>query len=189
MKLKTKDMILVSIFSALMVVGAYIRIPFPALPITLQPFFCALAGVLLGYRLGFLSQIIYIILGLIGLPVFAQGGGISYVLNPTFGFLAGFAVSTLVIGKIIEKLKTINPGTLLTALISGLAVIYAIGIPYMYLILGVYMKKPDITIGYVITVNIPYLIKDFVLYVIIAVTVLSALPALRKAGLSGIRQL
>ena len=187
MKLKTKDMILVSIFTALMIVGAFLRIPFPILPITLQPFFCALAGILLGSRLGLLSQLVYIALGLAGLPVFAQGGGISYVFNPTFGFLLGFAASAFVIGKITEMLKAINLKNLLLSLISGLLVIYSLGIPYMYLILDLYMKKPGITAWYILSTNIPYLIKDLVLYVIIAISVVSSIPVIKKAGLAGIR--
>ncbi len=185
MKLKTKDMILVSIFSALMIVGAFLRIPFPVLPITLQPFFCALAGILLGSRLGLLSQVIYIALGLAGLPIFAQGGGISYVFNHTFGFLLGFAAGAFVIGKIFELLKQINLRNLLISLAAGLVTLYAIGISYMYLILGLYMKKPGITVLYVFSTNVPYLIKDLVLYVVIALTILSALPAIKKAGLAG----
>ena len=186
MKLKTKEMILVSIFTALMVVGAFIRIPFPILPVTLQPFFCALAAILLGSRLGLISQIVYIVLGLAGLPVFAQGAGISYVFNPTFGFLLGFAVCAFVIGKIAEKLKTINLKNLLISLIPGLAVLYVIGIAYMYFILGIYMKKPGITVSYIVITNIPYLIKDLVLFTIIAISIVSALPVIKKVGLAGI---
>lgn len=187
MKLKTKDMILVSIFSALMIIGAFLRIPFPVLPITLQPFFCALAGVLLGSRLALLSQLIYIVLGLVGLPVFTQGGGIAYVVNPSFGFLIGFAVSAFIMGKIMEILVAIKLKNLLISLISGLFTIYAIGIPYMYIILGLYMKKPGITAWYVISTNLPYMIKDLVLYVIIAISIVSAIPAIKKAGLPGAR--
>lgn len=184
MKFKTKDMILVSIFSALMIVGAFLRIPFPILPITLQPFFCALAGILLGARLGLLSQLIYIALGLAGLPVFAQGGGISYITNHTFGFLIGFAVSAFVIGKIIEITKVINLRNLLISLISGLMTIYALGIAYMYFILGFYMKKPGISAWYVLSANIPYFIKDLVLYVIIAISLVSAVPLIKTARAS-----
>lgn len=187
MKLTTKDMILVSIFSALMVIGAFIRIPFPVLPITLQPFFCALAGILLGARLGLLSQLVYIALGLTGLPVFAQGGGISYVVNPAFGFIIGFAASAFVMGRIMEIRKTTDLKNILIALISGLLTIYAIGISYMYIILSFYMKQPGITAGYVLATNFPYFIKDLVLYVIIAISVVSAIPSIKKAGLPGVR--
>lgn len=184
LNLKTKDMIIVSIFSALMVVGAFIRIPFPMLPITLQPFFCALAGILLGSRLGLLSQLVYIALGLAGLPVFAQGAGISYVLKPSFGFLLGFAVCAFVIGKLSEFLKTTNLRNVLISLISGLVAVYAVGMTYMYIILNLYMKIPGITALYVLSFNLPYVIKDLILYVIVAISVVSALPVIKKAGLA-----
>lgn len=183
MRLTTKDMILVSVFSALMVAGAFVKIPFPYLPITLQPFFCALAGILLGSRLGFISQFIYLLLGLAGLPVFANGGGITYFLQPSFGFILGFAAAAFVIGKLSEALKTINMKNTLISLLAGLGTIYALGIPYMYLMLAVYMGKPGITMGYVVSVNFPYFIKDLILYIVIAVSVNSALPVLKRARL------
>ena len=105
MKINTRDLILVSLFTALMVVGAFIKIPFPLLPITLQPFFCAFAGLILGSRLGALSQIIYVVMGLVGLPVFTQGGGLIYVFVPSFGFLLGFILGAYVIGRISENFK------------------------------------------------------------------------------------
>lgn len=187
MRIKTKDMILVSFFSALMAAGAFIRIPFPILPVTLQPFFCALAGVLLGSRLGLISQLVYIFIGLAGLPVFAQGAGITYVLKPSFGFLVGFAACAYIIGKIIEIMKTINLKTLMISLFSGLLAIYGIGMAYMYIILGIYMKKPGITIPDILLLNMPYFVKDFVLFTIIAICILPVIPVIKKAGLAGIR--
>lgn len=174
--MKIKDMLLVSLFTALMAVGAFVRIPFPLLPVTLQPFFCAFAGILLGSRLGALSQLVYLFLGLIGLPVFASGGGISYVLSPSFGFLVGFAAAAFVTGLISERQKKRSlPGNL-AAVLAGLLVIYAVGIPYMYLILAFYLKKPEISLLYAVTTNIPYAVKDLILFFIVA---LSANPIIR----------
>ena len=68
--MKTRALILTALFAALTAVGAFLRIPFPIAPITLQVFFTAMAGVLLGPRYGALSQLVYVVLGLIGLPVF-----------------------------------------------------------------------------------------------------------------------
>ncbi|MBS3969060.1 MAG: biotin transporter BioY, partial [Clostridia bacterium] len=75
---------LVAMFASLTAVGAFIKIPIPYLPITLQVFFVFLAGILLGPRLGALSQIVYLTLGLVGLPIFAEGGGLGYVFHPSF---------------------------------------------------------------------------------------------------------
>lgn len=180
MKIKTSEMILVSLFTALMAVGAFVRIPFPVLPITLQPFFCALAGIILGSRLGTLSQLVYVILGLVGTPIFSKGGGITYIFEPSFGFLLGFIAGAYVIGRVSEILKEINLKNTVISVMSGLAAIYTAGIPYMFLILRFYMNKPKITFWYVLATNFPYMIKDLVLYVIIAATAASVLPVLKK---------
>ena len=81
---KTRNLILCSLFAALIAVGAFIRIPIPVVPFTLQILFTTLAGLLLGSRLGATSVCIYIALGLLGLPIFAEGGGFAYVLKPRF---------------------------------------------------------------------------------------------------------
>lgn len=77
MKFTTRELMLIPLFTALMIAGAFVRIPFPLLPVTLQAFFCALAGLILGPRLSAVSMAVYAALGLAGVPVFAQGGGIS----------------------------------------------------------------------------------------------------------------
>ena len=76
---KTKNLILCGLFTSLIVVGAFIRIPIPVVPFTLQLLFTMLAGLLLGGKWGAASVCIYIVLGLMGLPVFAEGGGLAYV--------------------------------------------------------------------------------------------------------------
>jgi biotin transport system substrate-specific component len=136
MKIKTKDMILTALFAALTAIGALIRIPVGPVPITLQDLFTALSGIILGPFLGSLSQLLYVLLGLFGVPVFASGNvGISAILSPSFGYLIGFIISPIIIGKIITN--KINPSFLkiLIATAVGLLAIYLIGIPYMYIIL------------------------------------------------------
>ena len=76
------NLILIALFAALSVVGAFVKIPTPLVPFTLQTLFCVYAGFLLGARRGFASQLLYLLIGLIGIPVFALGGGPSYVLQP-----------------------------------------------------------------------------------------------------------
>ena len=76
----TKKIVLCGLFVALMAIGAFIRIPIPMLPITLQTMFVLYAAVILGGRLGAVSVLVYVIMGLIGVPVFAEGGGIWYVM-------------------------------------------------------------------------------------------------------------
>ncbi len=183
MKINVRDMTLVALFAALMVVGAYLKIPLPWVSLTFQPFFCAFAGILLGARLGFLSQLVYIAMGLVGLPVFTQGGGLLYVLKPSFGYLIGFAAGAYIIGKISETLGRVNVVNSAAALISGLVVIYAIGVPYTYLILRFYMHKPDVAI--VGATLVPLFIKDLVLFLLIAAVSSSIVPRVRRSVITG----
>lgn len=178
MKINTREMIIVSLFCALMTIGAYLKIPFPIVPITLQPFFCAFAGILLGSRLGFLSQIVYIIMGLIGLPVFTSGGGITYIFKPSFGYILGFAFGAYVIGFISERIKKQNPLKRLATLTAGLIVMYAFGIPYTFIIMKFYLKSPEAAIVW--SSIIPFIIKDFILFIIIAGSANKVTPILRK---------
>lgn len=134
--MKTKDLIYCALFAALTAIGAFIHFQFMHATITLQCFFTAMAGLLLGARLGALSQALYVGLGLVGLPIFAAGGGFSYVFNPTFGFLLGLIPAAWVIGRLAEKNRT--PLRLALACAAGFAVLYAIGLPYIALIVNVY---------------------------------------------------
>ncbi|MCX7950699.1 MAG: biotin transporter BioY, partial [Clostridiales bacterium] len=80
MNFKTSDMTKIAMFSVLTALGAYIQIPIPYVPITLQVLFCVLSGIILGSRKAAFSQIIYVLIGLVGLPVFAGGtGGIQTI--------------------------------------------------------------------------------------------------------------
>ena len=94
--IKTRDLIYCALFAALTAIGAFIHFQLFQATITLQFFFTAMAGLLLGARLGALSQLVYVALGLIGIPIFAAGGGFNYIFNPTFGFLLGLIPTTLV---------------------------------------------------------------------------------------------
>ena len=84
-KISTKEMILCALFAALIAIGAFIKVPLPYVPFTMQLMFTTLAGILLGSRLGAMSTGIYIAIGLIGIPVFTKGGGIGYIFQPVQG--------------------------------------------------------------------------------------------------------
>ena len=123
-----RGMVYASLFGALTALGAYIIIPLPPVPITLQTVFLGLAGTLLGGRLGALSQTVYLLLGIIGLPVFAGGkAGLGVLFGPTGGYLIGFVAAAFVIGK-LTAMKT-RPGFawLCFSIISGEAVMYGFG--------------------------------------------------------------
>ena len=136
---QTKSMILAALFAALTAVGALIRIPTPISSFSLQVLFVAMSGVLLGSKWGLLSQLTYILLGLVGLPIFVSGGGPGAMLQPTFGFLLGMAAMSWLVGFIIER-RGAKFSTICWACALGLIPLYAIGLPYMHVILTVYMK-------------------------------------------------
>jgi biotin transport system substrate-specific component len=137
----TKSLILCALFTALLAIGALIRIPIPPVPFTLQILFVMLAGLLLGSRRGAISVLIYIALGLIGVPVFAGGGGIGYVLVPTFGYIIGFAFGAFAIGKAVEKLRFTYLNLLFSCFV-GMLIIYAIGMAYLYIVSNLIISSP-----------------------------------------------
>jgi len=139
---KTKNMVLCAMFVALIAAGAFIKIPVPVVPFTLQYLFTMLAGLLLGAKRGFISVCIYILLGLVGLPIFAQGGGIGYVFQPSFGYIIGFAVGAFVTGKIANKSSKPSYKRLLAANFIGLGFVYLLGMVYYYLISNFYLGTP-----------------------------------------------
>lgn len=137
--MKIRTMTRVALFAALTAVGAFIRIPLGYSSITLQTFFTAMAGCVLGPWYGALSQLVYVALGLVGLPVFTQGGGIGYLVQPTCGFLIGLIPAAWVIGRIAGRKP--EPKQIVPACLLGYGVLYAIGVPYMALILNTFLGK------------------------------------------------
>lgn len=139
--LSARDLVLCALFASLIAAGAFIKIPVPLVPFTLQFLFTNLAGVLLGKKRGLISVLLYIFIGLAGIPVFTQGGGPAYVLQPTFGYILGMALGTWLAGLITER----GAGSMKTYLIAGavnLVVVYVIGMIYFYFIKDFYLGTP-----------------------------------------------
>jgi len=141
-KIKTIELVLCGLFTALTAVGAFIQVPVPGMDyFTLQFLFVLLAGMLLGSRLGAFSVLAYVLIGLVGFPIFAAGGGIMYVLRPSFGYLIGFIFTAFVTGKLVENLKITGIKKYLLAAFAGLFVCYAIGLTYKYFMLNLYVGE------------------------------------------------
>jgi biotin transport system substrate-specific component len=130
-----------------MAVGANITsfVPFMVVggvPITLQTFFAILAGAILGSRLGSIAMIVYLLVGLVGAPVFSRfGGGPSTIFNPTFGFIVSFIFTAYVVGKIVEKKKSVLAFCI--ASLIGMAVNYLFGTNWMYFAYKLWAAAPD----------------------------------------------
>ena len=140
----TRNLVLCSQFAALIAVGAFIKIPIPVLPFTLQFLFTMLAGLLLGGRYGALSVCAYIVIGLMGFPVFTEGGGLLYIFKPTFGYIIGFALASYATGTFANRVPNPSFGRLLAANLMGLGIVYLLGMAYYYFISNFYL---DTTIG------------------------------------------
>ena len=95
-----KSAILVIIGTALLAISSKIQTPFTLVPATMQTFVVMFLGIILGYKLATLTIILYLIEGSFGLPVFAKGGGIEYLLGPTGGYLVGFIFTAFFAGHI-----------------------------------------------------------------------------------------
>ena len=134
--MKLRMMIYTALFAALTAVGAFFRLPLWPVAITLQFLFTAMAGVLLGPKYGALSQAVYVAVGLVGVPVFTAGGGVGYVFQPSFGFLLGLIPAAAVIGALSARAE--SPWRVGLACLAGLGALYAVGLPYMAVILNVY---------------------------------------------------
>jgi len=138
MRSQLKMFLLASLLATLTAVGAFVRVPMIPVPFTLQTFFVLLAGNLLGPYWGAISMIVYLLLGLVGLPVFAGGSGLGIVLSPTFGYLVGFPVAAYFVGK-KRSFVNVEPRKksfylLFFYQVLGLMIIYVCGIIYMFCI-------------------------------------------------------
>ena len=179
--MNTRTLTRTALFAALTAAGAFIRIPLGYSSITLQFFFTAMAGCLLGPVWGPVSQAVYVALGLIGLPIFTQGGGLTYLLQPTCGFLIGLIPAAWVIGLLTAHRP---PHPVRTALVclAGLAVLYAVGLPYMTVILNQYMGK-DMDFSAILWAGmLPFLPGDM-----LKIAVTAALAPLLQKRLSAAR--
>lgn len=172
---------LIPICTALTAAGALIRVPIAPVPITLQNFFVILSGILLGAKAGACSQVIYILIGLIGLPVFSGGGGISYLMKPTFGYLLGFICASAVAGYVMDS-RPYNARTIFLASVLGMSAIYLVGVPYLALYFFTVVQKSD-AIGIAVkTGMLVFLPSDIVKCVVLSIVLpkLKVIPEMRK---------
>lgn len=130
-------------------------------PFSILPILVLMSGLVLGAEYGALAMLIYVILGLFGLPVFSSApfGGFGYVLKPTFGYILGYVAAAYVVGKVYR------PGSLLwagIASISGLLVLYLFGLTYLYAILRWVLDRPTDVAGVLAMGFLPFITLDLV---------------------------
>lgn len=165
-----------ALFVALMVASAFISIPFPLVPLTFQTAVAILCGLLLGWKKGIISMTAYMVAGLIGIPVFAAGGGIYYVLKPSFGYILGFIAAAGVGGAICGGKTSFF--RVCAAAIAAFAANYIIGIPYC--IVAAHLSGVGNLVNLLIVGNLVYMPKDFALALIAAVVASKVAPAIKR---------
>ena len=147
-----RDVILILSFSVVTAVCAKLKVEVGAVPITMQTFAVLLAGALLGSKRGALSQLTYLLMGLTGIPWFARGGGISYILSPTFGYLLGFVLAALSVGWLCERGFDRQVKTAIVAMFMGNVLLYIPGLLWLAKFVG---------LGKVLSVGLyPFLFGD-----------------------------
>jgi len=140
------DVALVIFLALATTLAGQAKIEIGIIPITLQTFVVLLSGLVFGSRIGAISQLAYLMAGLAGIPWFSRGGGLAYVMSPTFGYLLGFVVAAYVVGKMAEAgFDRKFYGTIL-AMLVGTFFIYLFGLlwlvkfvePQSVLLVGLY---------------------------------------------------
>ena len=168
MKLSVRLLVFTALSSALTAVGAFLKISIPPYPVpmTLQTFFVFMAGMLLPPKAAFLSQAVYITLGLLGVPVFAGGGGIGYILHPTFGYLLAFLACAPLISLLTRKFrvngKSLRFYGLSLLIIAGTGLI---GVLYMAAIYAIHIGTP-LTISYAVYMFLIFIPPDAVKFML-----------------------
>jgi len=129
LQLRPLHLITTTTFSVLTAIGALVFVPLYPVPITFQTLFTYLSGAVLGPWLGALSQVIYIILGGIGFPIFAGGKtGFGTLAGPTGGYLFGFVIASFAIGRTCDLRTYPSSARIAGSFILGTLIIYAFGI-------------------------------------------------------------
>ena len=140
--INTKELIKIALFSALIIIGSYIIIPLFPVPISLQSLFAIASGYYLSKKYANMSVLLYIVLGLIGLPVFAGGkGGMQAVFSPSFGYVIGFLAQTFYVRFKNRNLSKLS--LFIMFMISSL-IIYCFGVIYMGLFFKLSNKQFDL---------------------------------------------
>ena len=173
---KTKEIVCAGMFTAVLAILSQLSIPMPTgVPITLQTFAVALTGVVLSWKLGLASTIIYIFLGTVGVPVFSEfSGGLHVLVGYTGGFIWGFLILVCLSGVgILMKNKVF--GILLG--IAGLAFCHLIGVLQFMMVANMSFTES------LLVASAPYLIKDVISVILAFIVGAQIRTRLMKAGL------
>ncbi len=156
-RLKINELCYMAIMLSLLIVCSKISVNIGVIPITLQTFAVIMVGYVLKWKKAIIVFLAYILMGLVGIPVFSGGGGFDYIFKPSFGFIIGFLLSSLITGIVFNKHSKI---ALYFQGLLGLLIINIVGLIYMYLIMNYYLLL-DKSVSYILEVGLlPFLLKD-----------------------------
>lgn len=121
------NVVTVLLGTVLITLAAKINVPTWPVPVTLQSFAIAALAAAFGWRIGTATVVAYLLEGAAGLPVFATGGGIAYLVGPTGGFLLAFVPMAYIIGRAADLGASAKVGTLFLAMLIADALLFALG--------------------------------------------------------------
>ena len=135
---QVKNISIIIISSLILTISSKIQTPLAPVPVTMQTFAVLFLGMAFGYKIATASVILYLIQGVIGLPVFAKGGGLIYFQGPTSGYLFGF-----IIGAFSSGYFKVTSGALSTfiKLVFSVSFIYLFGLIWLWINLNFYAGK------------------------------------------------
>ncbi len=168
--LSVQEISVVAMFVAVMAVCSWISIPIGPVPFTLQTFAVFVVGGILGVKKGFVTVAVYILLGLVGVPVFSGFScGPGVLVGPTGGFIIGFLFTVLVIGSLLWIFRNVTGGMknviLLVSMIIGDAICFALGT-----IQFIVVMKSTVTQALGLCV-IPYIVPDIIKMILATIVI------------------
>lgn len=163
-KITVYDMTLIAMFTVLTIIGGKISFQVLTIPFTFQVVVALLTGAVLGARRAFLSQLLYLLMGLAGLPVFSKGGGLTYVFQMSFGYIIGFLFAATLVGYLADKAdserKNLRLILAVPIMLAGLVVIYSFGILHMLVLKNLYTQDSLALIKALQIGVVPFLLTD-----------------------------
>lgn len=177
-----QDIAIIPLFAALITLCSFVRIPFGTIPFTLQTFGVFVTAGLLGTKRGVTTIIVYILMGMIGLPVFGGAGGIGVLAGNTGGYIIGFVLSAVIIGIITSRIKGEKPAVRfvisVVSMVVGDMACMAVGTVQFMVLTDVELS---VALAYCV---VPFIIPDLIKIVVAA----GFVERIKKTGGSLFRQ-
>ena len=131
-----KNISIILLGTLFLALSSKVQVPFWPVPMTMQTFIVFIIGMSYGWKLALSTLIAYLLEGAVGLPVFAKGGGLLYLVGPTAGYLYGMTIAAGVIGFLAERGYNDSYIKSLISLIVGTVIIFVLGVGYLGSVIG-----------------------------------------------------